>query len=63
MSILKKKSQKLYWRKIWSDPNISEEFIERYIEKANWDLLSKNTNLRKAFFEKHKELIKLKLKK
>ena len=42
---------KVIWEILSGNTNISEQFLEKYINKVNWTLLSGNTNISEQFFE------------
>lgn len=42
-----------FWREISSDPNLSEEFIEKYSSKINWYELSVHYPMTEQFIEKY----------
>ena len=41
------------WRYISKNQKLSEEFIEKYIDKVNWDCISINQKLSEEFIEKY----------
>ena len=41
------------WNYISKNQKLSEEFIEKYIDKVNWDCISINQKLSEEFIEKH----------
>jgi hypothetical protein len=48
---------KINWKCISINQKLSEEFIEKYIDKVDWDYISIRQKLSESFIEKHKDKI------